>query len=114
MCGERLQIPESTLRSFSFACEEVVIGSLGAKQRGSLRGRGRGAVNRACGFKGAGVLLRCFFAVFFWVLFAVCFFLLLDASKAILESNMAPTWGHFGAMLGKFSDMFGCCFGSFT
>ena len=42
---ERLEIPESTLRSFSFACEEVMSAPL-EQNRGEFEGRERGAVAR--------------------------------------------------------------------
>ena len=39
---------------------------------------------------------------------------LLYTSKRVLEPNMAPTWADFGAMLGIFWSIFGCCFGFST
>ncbi len=40
--------------------------------------------------------------------FGCVFFGFLDASKTVLEPNMAPTLADFGAMLGVFWDIFGC------
>ena len=34
--------------------------------------------------------------------------------ETIFEPNMAPSWAHFGAMLGTFWDILGCCFGILT
>ena len=107
-----MEIPESTLRSFSFACEEVVLQLPWSKIEGSLRGesavrlRGLGDLRVGSSCWGA------FFLLFLFVSFCCCFGCFLDAFKAIFEFNMTPTWVLFGAMLGHFSDMFGCSSGS--
>ena len=46
------QIPESTLRSFSFACEEVVAAPL-EQNRGEFEGRERRALRGGCRFQNA-------------------------------------------------------------